>query len=66
MVESRTLSCQRTEVEIAPPRSVQAQGGIARRTMLGFEFADVLVEAGLVGYMGARELQNPFAAKRVG
>jgi hypothetical protein len=50
---------------IASSTGVQAQWCIARRAVLRLELLDVLVEAGLVGHMAARELQYPLATKSV-
>ena len=48
---------------IASSARVQAQWRIARRAVLRLELLDILVEAGLVGHMAARELQDPLATK---
>lgn len=50
---------------IASAASVQSQGRVARRAVLRLEFADVLVEAGLVRHMPTRELQDTLSTQRV-
>lgn len=51
--------------DITPTTCVQMQRGIACRAILRFELSNKLVETGLVGYVGTRELQYPLAAEGV-
>lgn len=55
----------RTKVDVSASGRVEAKGGVARRTLLNFEFLDVLVEAGFVRDVAARQLHDALAAERV-
>ncbi|KAA8617964.1 RING-finger-containing ubiquitin ligase [Pyrenophora tritici-repentis] len=66
MASHRRLWWQPTNIEhISAPASIETQGGITRRAVLRLEFADILVEAGLMRHMAARELQYPLAPQCV-
>lgn len=56
----------RTKVQdVAASAGVESQWGVACRAILRLKLADVLPEAGLVGNMAARELQDALAAQSV-
>jgi hypothetical protein len=54
-----------TKVQIAAPAGIESQWSVTRRTFLGFELLDKLVEARFVGDMATRQLQNALSAQRV-
>jgi hypothetical protein len=63
--QQETPNLTHTEVNVAPSAGVEPQGSIACWTLLGLEFANVLVEASFVGHMPTRQLQDAFASQRV-
>jgi hypothetical protein len=62
---TRYRFARHTEVHLYPTTCVQSQRGIASRTMLGFKFANVLVEARFVADVPTTELQYPLTAQRI-
>lgn len=57
-----SATARRTEIDIASSAGIKAQRCVACWALLGFEFTNVLVEAGFVRHMTTRQLQYTFAS----